>query len=185
MTNLEVLRNNRNWSRKQLVEIAGHDLTVRMIYSYEREGVNPDIDTLILLADTFGVTVDFLLGRCPDSQAGAQEPPRSFSVLHFGERVQQFRESHGMSKKAVAKDAGITTTYLTVVENGNRIPKFLTAVRILNALGASADFALMDNLDAAVPQKATMLQSQIAALPPEKQRFVLNLLESMIQAVQE
>ena len=43
----------------------------------------------------------------------------------------------------------------------------------------------MDNLDAAVPQKANLLQSKIAALPPEKQRFILNLLESMIEAIQE
>lgn len=182
MTNLEILRNNRKWSRKQLAEVAGHDLTVRKIYSYEREGVNPDIDTLILLADVFGVTVDFLLGRSDDQTAVHGSP--KVSILHFGERIQQFRESHGMSKKAVARDAGITTTYLTAVENGNRIPKFHTAIKILNALGASADFALMDDLDAAVPQKASMLQCQIAALPPEKQRLVLNLLESMIQAVQ-
>lgn len=183
MTNLEILRNNRKWSRKQLAEVAGHDLTVRKIYSYEREGVNPDIDTLILLADVFGVTVDFLLGRSDDQTAVHGFP--KVSTLHFGERIQQFRESHGMSKKAVARGAGITTTYLTAVENGNRIPKFHTAVKILNALGASADFALMDDLDAAIPQKASMLQNRIAALPPEKQRLVLNLLESMIQAVQE
>ena len=90
-----------------------------------------------------------------------------------------------MSKKSVAQAAGISTAYLTAVESGLRLPKLLTAVKILNALGASADFALMDALDSAVPQKANLLQNQIAELPPEKQRFVLNLLESMIEAMRE
>lgn len=184
MTNLEALRNTKKWSRKYLAEIVGNELTVRKIYSYEREGVNPDVDTLILLADTFGVTIDFLLGHSPHTHA-VQEPSQELTTSHFGERIRQFRESHGLSKKSVAKEVGISTTYLTAVENGVQIPKFLTAVKILNALGASADFALMDDLDAATPQKATMLQSQIAALPPEKQRFVLNLLESMIQSIQK
>ena len=182
MTNLEMLRESRKWSRKQLAEILGNDMTVRKLYSYEREGVNPDIDTLILLADTFGVSVDFLLGHSCDITA---QTPRSFDVSRFGERVRQFRESHNMSKKSVAQAAGISTAYLTAVESGLRLPKVLTAVKILNALGASADFALMDALDSAVPQKANLLQNQIAELPPEKQRFVLNLLESMIEAMRE
>ena len=182
MTNLEMLRETRKWSRKQLAEMLGNDMTVRKLYSYEREGVNPDVDTLILLADTFGVSVDFLLGHSCDMPAPAS---KDFDVSRFGERVRQFRESRGMSKKSVAQEAGLSDAYLTAVESGIRVPKLLTAVKILNALGASADYALMDNLNAAVPQKANLLQNQISTLPPEKQRFVLNLLESMIEAMRE
>ena len=47
----------------QLCKIIGRGVTVRMIFSYEREGVNPDIDLLIAFADVFNVSVDFLLGR--------------------------------------------------------------------------------------------------------------------------
>lgn len=49
MTNLEALRNGKGWSRMQLCKIIGRGVTVRMIFSYEREGVNPDIDLLIAL----------------------------------------------------------------------------------------------------------------------------------------
>lgn len=185
MTNLEMLRESRKWSRKHLAEMLGNDMTVRMLYSYERQGVSPDVDTLILLADAFGVSVDFLLGHSTEKTAIPAQSSRGFDVSRFGERARQFRESHGISRKFVAQEAGISTAYLSAVESGLRIPKLLTAVKILNALGASADYALMDNLDAAVPQKASFLQSQIAALPPEKQRFVLNLLESMIAAMGE
>ena len=183
MMNLEMLRESRKWSRKQLAEMLGNDMTVRKLYSYEREGINPNIETLVLLADTFGVSVDFLLGRSVDETAAAGQARNSLDVSRFGERVRQFREGRGISKKFVAQEAGISTAYLTAVENGIRIPKLLTAVKILNALGASADFALMDALNAAAPQKASLLQSQISALPPEKQRFVLNLLESIIAAM--
>lgn len=182
MTNLEMLRESRKWSRQQLADMLGKNITVRMLYSYEREGVNPDIDTLLLLADTFGVSVDFLLGHSCGSSA---QNTGDVSISRFGERIRQFRESHGIDKKLVAQKAGISIAYLNAVESGVKVPKLLTAVKILNTLGASADYALMDSLDAAVPQKATFLQSQIAALPLEKQRFVLNLLESMVNAIQD
>ena len=65
LTNLEMLRESRKWSRKRLAEILGNDMTVRKLYSYEREGVSPDMNTLILLADTFGKAADFGYASLP------------------------------------------------------------------------------------------------------------------------
>ena len=109
----------------------------------------------------------------------------SLNLTRFGVRIRQFRESKDMERPELAKRVGVTSAYLGLIENGGKIPKLETCLKILNALGMSADAAFMDNLDAAVPQKANLLQSKIAALPPEKQRFILNLLESMIEAIQE
>ena len=179
--NLRMLRENMGLSQEKLASLTG--LTARRVFSYERESNEPDIETLALLADFFGVTIDFLVGHTEDENECG--PSSSLNLTRFGVRIRQFRESKDMERPELAKRVGVTSAYLGLIENGGKIPKLETCLKILNALGMSADAAFMDNLDAAVPQKANLLQSKIAALPPEKQRFILNLLESMIESIQE
>ena len=179
--NLRILRESMGLSQEKLASLTG--LTARRIFSYERESNEPDIETLALLADFFGVTIDFLVGRTDCENESGKDG--SLNLTRFGVRVRQFRESKGIERSELARRVGITSAYLGLIENGGKIPKLETCLKILNALELSADAAFMDNLDAAVPHKASFLQSQIAALPPEKQRFVLNILESMIAAMGE
>lgn len=179
--NLRMLRENMGLSQEKLAVLTG--LTARRVFSYEREPNEPDIETLALLADFFGVTIDFLVGHTEDEAECA--PSNSLNLTRFGVRIRQFRESKSMERPELAKRVGVTSAYLGLIENGGKIPKLETCLKILNALGMSADAAFMDNLDAAVPRKANLLQSKIVELPPEKQRFVLNLLESMIEAMRE
>lgn len=179
--NLRILRESMKLSQEKLASLTG--LTARRIFSYEREPNEPDIETLALLADFFGVTIDFLVGHTEDENECA--PNNSLNLTRFGVRIRQFRESKGIERPELAKRVGVTSAYLGLIENGGKIPKLETCLKILNALELSADMAFMDSLDAAVPKRATLLQSQIAALRPEKQRFILNLLESMIDAVRE
>lgn len=179
--NLRMLRENMGLSQEKLASLTG--LTARRVFSYEREPNEPDIETLALLADFFGVTIDFLVGHTEDKNECA--PNSSLNLTRFGIRIRQFRESKNMERPELAKRVGVTSAYLGLIENGGKIPKLETCLKILNALGMSADTAFMDNLDAAVPRKANLLQSKIAALPPKKQRFILNILESMIAAIGE
>ena len=62
--NLRMLRENMGLSQEKLAVLTG--LTARRVFSYEREPNEPDIETLALLADFFGVTIDFLVGHTED-----------------------------------------------------------------------------------------------------------------------
>lgn len=59
--NLYDLRMEYNLKQKELGDKLG--LTQRKISYYECGKVEPDLDTLLLLADFFNVSVDFLIGR--------------------------------------------------------------------------------------------------------------------------
>lgn len=61
VANLKMLRNKHGYSQKALAEMLG--VTQQAIYKYENLSVEPDIRTLIRLADIFGVSVDFLIGH--------------------------------------------------------------------------------------------------------------------------
>ena len=60
-SNIKKLREERKLSQKDIAEYLG--ITRQAVNSYECGRREPDYNTLVSLADFFGVTVDFLLGR--------------------------------------------------------------------------------------------------------------------------
>lgn len=64
--NLKKLRTNRGLYQKDIAKILGIAVST---YSYWENGTNePDQKSLVKLADYFGVTVDYLLGRTNQPQ---------------------------------------------------------------------------------------------------------------------
>lgn len=71
--NLRNLRLNQGVSQQQLADVIG--TTQQSINKYENHSTEPDIDTLIKIADYFQVSVDFLIGHSMNSvsQAPAED----------------------------------------------------------------------------------------------------------------
>lgn len=65
VANLKKLRKEHGFSQKALAEMLG--ITQQAVYKYENSSVEPDIQTLIYLADVFDVSVDYLIGREPEA----------------------------------------------------------------------------------------------------------------------
>lgn len=59
--NLKCLRNEYNITQQKLADIL--QTSQQSVNKYENHCVEPDIETLIKIADTFGVSVDYLIGR--------------------------------------------------------------------------------------------------------------------------
>ncbi len=67
--NLRKLRTSRGISQQQLANVIG--TSQQSINKYENHSVEPDIRTLMKLADLFGTTVDYLVGYVPHSAGEA------------------------------------------------------------------------------------------------------------------
>ena len=61
LENLRLLRTRLNISQAKLGEAVG--MSQQSINQYENHDVEPDIGTLVRLADFFGTSVDFLIGH--------------------------------------------------------------------------------------------------------------------------
>ena len=59
--NLRTLRMSKGISQQQLADVIG--TSQQSINKYENHNVEPDISTLIMLADYFQVSVDYLIGH--------------------------------------------------------------------------------------------------------------------------
>ena len=60
--NIKSLRIARNYNQVEFAKQLG--VTKQCISNWENDNVVPSIDMLVKIADLFGVTTDFLLGRC-------------------------------------------------------------------------------------------------------------------------
>ena len=72
LENLRKLREEARISQKQLAEIIG--VSQQSINKYENHNIEPDIETLIRIADHFGTSVDYLIGHStlPYKETAAQ-----------------------------------------------------------------------------------------------------------------
>lgn len=70
--NLRLLRESHGISQQKLADAIG--LTQQSVNKYENHKIEPDISTLILMADFFHTSVDFLIGHC-DAEAEAEGVP--------------------------------------------------------------------------------------------------------------
>jgi transcriptional regulator with XRE-family HTH domain len=70
------------------------------------------------------------------------------SLSHIGQRLQRLRRDHGLTLEQLAGDSGLSTGYLSQIENGAAVPS-LTALQLIAAeLGADvADFFPDDRRD--------------------------------------
>lgn len=59
--NLKSIRNKRGISQQALANALG--ITQQSVNKYENHKIEPDIDTLIAIANYFDVSVDYLVGR--------------------------------------------------------------------------------------------------------------------------
>ena len=66
MENLKILRKRINLTQKEVADAVG--ITFQTYSYYETGRTNPTPEMLCKLADFFGVTVDELLGRTPQSE---------------------------------------------------------------------------------------------------------------------
>ena len=62
--NLKYLRNQKGISQQQLAAVLG--VSQQSVNKYENHNVEPDIATLVAMADYFGTTIDCMVGRCCD-----------------------------------------------------------------------------------------------------------------------
>lgn len=69
--NLKNLRLSKGISQQQLADVIG--TSQQSINKYENHNIEPDIGTLIQIADYFHITVDYLIGHITDPNSALAE----------------------------------------------------------------------------------------------------------------
>lgn len=69
------------------------------------------------------------------------------SLVKFGERLKQIRETKELSREEIAKQCGVTAAAIGNYENDYRFPNFDILVKIANVLDISTDYLLGNTVE--------------------------------------
>lgn len=96
LDNLKQLRNTRGISQKGLADAIG--VSQQSINKYENHNIEPDIQTLCKMADYFGISVDYLIGRTEENDLN-----QLFPTLNEDEKamIRSFRLLSQKQKEAI------------------------------------------------------------------------------------
>lgn len=70
------------------------------------------------------------------------------NLIDLGARIRQCRQTAGMTQGELAKEAGVSTSFIGHIERGSRVSSVDTLVNIANALNVSTDYLLAASLNA-------------------------------------
>jgi transcriptional regulator with XRE-family HTH domain len=99
-----------------------------------------------------------------------------------GKQIRKYRMSLDLKQAQLAEQAGLSTDYISKMERGVRIPKLPNFIRVINALGVTADEILMDVL----PKKTYDNRIQeyverIGKMPDSEQERIFKILEAYLE----
>lgn len=97
------------------------------------------------------------------------------------QRIATVRKVKGMTQEELAALAGISSTHMSVIERGVKMPNLDTFVSIANALNVSADSLLLDVVDRSCENASTELSRKISKQPPEIQRRIYRAVSALVE----
>lgn len=99
----------------------------------------------------------------------------------IGKNIRKYRLMKKLRQEDLAEKAGLATNYIGMVERGEKIPSLETFIKILNALGVSADMVLSEVLDTGYTVKNSMLNEKLEKLTPEDRDRIYEVLDTLIK----
>lgn len=104
-------------------------------------------------------------------------------AIEIGQRIRNYRIGNKQSQEELAERSGLHPTYIGQVERGEKNATLESISKIATGLGVSLA-ALFENIEDAAadePSYAAKAFGLVQSLPIDKQKRVLEILESIVQ----
>lgn len=99
----------------------------------------------------------------------------------LGLRVREARQAKGYTRQALAEHAGTGEVYLGEIERGLKMPSLNTFIRIVEALGISADYLLRDELTSGKEYIFDEVTQKFQGLTPKQRRAAADIIDAYIK----
>jgi len=99
---------------------------------------------------------------------------------NFGHILKEIRQKNGYTREQVAERAGISTRYLSAIENEQREPSYDVLYRLFHSLGISADTIFYPNENKADNSDAEQIKRLYLECSDRDKRIIKNLLDTML-----
>ena len=98
----------------------------------------------------------------------------------FGNRFKECRERLGMTQAQLSEILQLPSNYISLVERGERFPRYDKLILLLNTLGVSADAVFCDVLDHSSDVRLTEISPMLENLSADEKQEILDVLGVMV-----
>ena len=92
----------------------------------------------------------------------------------LGKKIRRLRINNCLSQARLAEAVDVSTNYIGQIERGDRTPSLDTVIALCNALHASVDYVVSDDISTRDDEIMTDIRAQLVKLTPdEKQYFII------------
>ena len=95
----------------------------------------------------------------------------------MGKRIEETRESQGMTRESMAERTGISTKFLYEVERGKKGISAQTLLKLADTLSVSTDYLLKGEKESVMWEG----KKRLSTLDPEKVRKIEKILELILE----
>lgn len=169
MTNLVKLREAQGLRQEDVAKILG---VSRQAYcTYENDKRQAGYETLIKLADYFGVSVDYLLGHDNEKEG-----------IRNMIRLKELRTSIGLQQKEIASALNISKQSYSNYELGQREPSLNMLCTLADYFNVSVDYLLGHDCEKEMPafQRKTEIQAYFDELSPYEQGEIIGYIKRIL-----
>lgn len=134
MLRIKELREESHKNMRQTAKELGIPYTTYI--SYEKGDREPNTEMLIMLAQFFGCSIDYLVGRSNDRRdnTNTSEPQTHLDLDAFGEKLKNARNKKGFTQSELAEKTCVSEKTITELESGKLIPKINTLAKLSEVL---------------------------------------------------
>lgn len=101
--------------------------------------------------------------------------------IAIGKKLRDARLEKGYTQQVVVKMAGIGSMYLGEIERGLKMPSLSSFVKIIEALGVSADYVLRDELSTGQEYIYDELTQRLKDLTPRQRKGAVEILDAYLR----
>lgn len=105
----------------------------------------------------------------------------SLDSSKIGNRIRMAREEKQWRQEDLAESVGKTSTYIGMIERGERMPKMETFIDIISALNVSADIILCDVVEYGYKIRLSKYEEQISKLEKKERERLYSIIGAYLE----
>ena len=132
MKRFEELVNTNRKGKKELAEFV--NIPVTLVYKWLNNETNPSFKNLILIADFYEISVDYLVGRTEDDSS-----VKTKNLIPFDENVKTILKTKHITKYRMFKDCGFSDGHEFSWFTLKNLPRYDNLIKMADYLNVSMD----------------------------------------------
>ena len=98
----------------------------------------------------------------------------------LGKRIRESRIKKGYTQQDLAERADVGVVYISEIERGIKMPSLYIFIKIIDALGVSADYILRDEISTGKEYVCMEITEKLIALTPSQRKTATDILNAYL-----